>query len=403
MGTLPTRRLSSVQPDEYKLETFVERIYSYFREKENMEIAWGAEAVDYHELVSLVENVQADYERFQRNDPDAAAAHGIAPLKSGILAALMAILDLGAGAYDEARADPGWKLRVENEHVPRAHAFLHLAHTIPDTLSQITSAPAASTQQSRRPQEPPAPARLPSQPSHPISSKAQQCGIPDETELFNQLLEASPEFGEVRSTGGGRKRPAEVPLSLPDSWTQQPSADSGALPDARMHHAVDGAGQPPKKLVRSLSPRDALCAGVGLLPPGEQEEASSARWGDYAGQKLSVRDLGGSVGDGQYDDQMPAQVTGVGAVGLSREDSGAGASTRELLPQGPSHDVVLQRPPFWADGSHGRSCWCLEWMDKGQYHRICIRSHGGPASVLLQYVSAGGTVLFPTQQTRCRG
>ncbi len=146
---LPNRRLASLQPDEYKLERFVERVYDYFSVVDNMEIPWGADAVYYHELVSLVENVQADYERFQRNDPDAAAAHGIAPLKSGILAALMAILDLGTGVYDDVRAQAGWELHVETGHVRRAHAFLHLAHTIPDSLSQSLPTPALQSQQSK--------------------------------------------------------------------------------------------------------------------------------------------------------------------------------------------------------------------------------------------------------------
>ena len=89
--------------------------------------------------------MQADRQRLQRNDPDAGTEHAIAPLKSGILAALMAVFDLGAGVYETVKTQRGWKLCVETGHVRRAHAFLRLLRVVPDRLSQIASVPIADS------------------------------------------------------------------------------------------------------------------------------------------------------------------------------------------------------------------------------------------------------------------
>lgn len=60
----------------------------------------------------LVENVQAFVVRFAQEDPDGAAAHGIGPLKLGVMAPLHAIFDLGCGVFAEKARDPEWQLEV---------------------------------------------------------------------------------------------------------------------------------------------------------------------------------------------------------------------------------------------------------------------------------------------------
>ena len=140
---ISNRNLAQVLPGQFRVEAFVDRIYSYFKQRPNAEIVWTEEARSLWQGKSVGDQVKSWVARFKQGDPLAAASSGIGPMKLGLHATAMAIFDLGVGRYtaeDMAQAD--WQLRVTQDHVRRAKKLRLLVadvHDAPSVKQAITA------------------------------------------------------------------------------------------------------------------------------------------------------------------------------------------------------------------------------------------------------------------------
>ena len=123
---IANRRLRAHLPPRYSIPAFVKKIFDYFKDRPNSEVGWSDRAQEIFDVRCVVQNVKAYVARMHDEDPDAAAADAIGPLKIGVLAPLLAIFDLGCGVYEEARQDANWRLEVGADHIRRATALFHL-------------------------------------------------------------------------------------------------------------------------------------------------------------------------------------------------------------------------------------------------------------------------------------
>ncbi len=96
---ISNRQLAHILPEQYSLERFVGTLFAFFKDKPNNCVTWTQEARDRHALLSVCETIDTC---FRQGDPDGAAAHGIAPLKLGVYAGLLALLDFGCDAERQA-------------------------------------------------------------------------------------------------------------------------------------------------------------------------------------------------------------------------------------------------------------------------------------------------------------
>ena len=136
---IPNRRLQQHIPVELTLEAFVTRIFEYFSGRANTVIPWRADAWSAlsvclaQESGEARDDVSATIRQSGRAHSQNFAQH------VSILSALMAIVDLGAGVFDECRNEDGWTLAVELQHVRRAQAFYGLTSIVEDALSLVAA------------------------------------------------------------------------------------------------------------------------------------------------------------------------------------------------------------------------------------------------------------------------
>jgi len=123
-------------PPEHELQPAVDRVVDYFSEP-NLLIDWTEDARSLYLAYQAACNIRSHQAR-EESDTSAGARHGIAPWLLGDLAAILLIWDLFIGRIHRDRTRNldlvGKTLKVEEEHVERAHYFLRVSEAIKEEV-----------------------------------------------------------------------------------------------------------------------------------------------------------------------------------------------------------------------------------------------------------------------------